>query len=1031
MFPVGTSPYAVAVSDVNDDGKAGIIAGNTTDSNALSALLDQQVVAYSNCFGQTTFPVGSVPTSIAVADINNDGKPDVITANRGTNNVSVSLGLGTSSFGAAANFPTGSGPTSVAVADVNGDGWLDIMTANAPFSSTVSVLLGTGTGSFGVVTSFPVGAAAYSMTVADVNKDGNLDIITANTAFGSVSVLLGTGTGSFGAPALYPTGSQAPVNAGSRSVPVADVNGDGNVDIIVANAYSGRLFVLLGTGTGSFGVATAFPLAAASFLVAIADVNEDGKPDLITSRSVLLGTGTGSFGQATPLDPGDLNIIPWSLTVNDVNRDGKVDLVFSSNNGEGVTAYVSILLGDGTGSFGTATNFPVGLGPTSVAVADVNGDDRLDIMTANQGSNNVSVLLQGPVIGITSQPVAASTVAVGATVTASVSVSGTAPFSYQWYHNSLANAVAGQTSATLTLSNVQLSQAGNYSVVITDCNSVTSTAFNLVVTQPIRYVKADGSGDGSSWALASGDLQAMINAEGVQQVWVAGGTYKPTTTTDRSISFSMKNGVAIYGGFAPTGDPGLAQRNPDSFTTILSGDIDADGTLANNSIQVVNNPTGLTSTAELDGFVITGGNSNVSGNISALGGGMRINGTSSPTLRNCVFQGNYALGGAGIFINGGSPMLVNCLFVANVGGIQGGGVFINGGSPVLTNCTFQGNSASFGTFGSGGGIIMGGSAVLTNCTFQGNSAGYGGAVSLQGGSPTLVNCSFVNNFATNGGAMSTNLGCRPNLINCSFQGNSATTRGGVIENASSSTTTFTNCVLFGNGANTIVNVSSATLTASYSLFEPGVTDYTSGPGNLTTTTSPFASTATTQLAINSPAINAGNSLSYTAAGGPPTDLGGNVRIQNGTIDMGAYELGLNTDLTPVVYARTVQVDGATTLSLVVDVFEINIAPTTAPLTVRITKDAKVALSFDNSLSSVGGRSVQNSAWSFDATQPGYYQLSTSQPMTGGDVRSVGLRGVLSPTGTDGMISLSATVAGGGEDNLANNTDADKIEYFQQ
>lgn len=720
-LPVGTLPSSVGVADINGDGKSDIITTNQTD-NTVSVLLNQQGVAYSNCFSQTTFPVGNGPTSVAVADVNQDGKPDVITANRGSNNVSVSLGTG--SFGAATTFPTGNAPISVAVEDVDGDGHLDIMTANQG-SSNISVLLGTGTGSFGAATSFPLGAAPQSMTVADVNKDGKLDVITANDHFFSVSVLLGTGTGSFGAPALYPTGSRANVIAGSRSVPVADVNGDGNLDIIVANYFSNTLFVLLGTGTGSFGVATAFPLGAGSLAVAVADVNGDGKPDVITSRSVLLGTGTGSFGSATPLDPGDLSILPWSLVVTDVNRDGKADLVFSANNGDGVTAYVSILLGTGTGSFGAATNFSVGNGPTSVAVADVDSDGKLDIITANQGSNNVSVLLQGEAIGFTAQPVSASTVAVGATVTASVSVSGTAPFSYQWYRNSLDSPLPGQTGATLSLSNVQLADAGSYSVVVTDCNSVTSTAFKLVVTQPIRYVKANGSGDGSSWANASGNLQAMINAEGVQQVWVAAGTYKPTSTTARDISFSMKSGVSILGGFPASGNPGLAQRVPDSYTTTLSGDIGTQGVNTDNSYNVVYNASnqGLSNTAILDGFVITGGNANDQTSGKNRGGGIFLV-IGSPIVMNCQIMGNSAIQGGGLFAGNqtNNARFINCSFLNNTATQQGGAINATSANatPNFLNCTFSNNHSntlqgSCVYAGTGGA-----QAILTNCIVWNN-----------------------------------------------------------------------------------------------------------------------------------------------------------------------------------------------------------------------------------------------------------------------------------------------------------------------
>ncbi|GAB4021257.1 choice-of-anchor Q domain-containing protein [Spirosoma koreense] len=674
------------------------------------------------------------------------------------------------------------------------------------------------------------------------------------------------------------------------------------------------------------------------------------------ARSTFIGVaGSGGFGAGSDggggLGGGGAIFVASGIlqmtNVSFMNNSATGGTSTNDNDGKGYGGAIFIFnKADNGGNAAPGTTHDPSVSACGVSFSGNTASDQ-----ANQaGSNDANQYgaITNNALAITQQPTSSSTVALFSSVRVPVGISGS-PTSLQWYQSGPsggATIVSGQTSATLTLTNVQTAQSGSYSLVITNaCNSVTTTAFSLsVTTQPIRYVRAGGSGDGSSWATASGDLQAMINAEGVQQVWVAQGTYKPTSTTARDISFSMKNWVAIYGGFVGN-EAALTERSPASYTTVLSGDIGAVSDATDNSYNVINNPPGLTQTAVLDGVVITGGNAS-----DASGGGM-YNENSSPSLLNCIFLANTATTGGGMY----------------------------------------------------------------NLT----------------SSPSLINCSFLNNTATLGGGMDNN-SSSPTLLNCSFLNNTAgLTGGGAIHNFRG-TLSMTNCVVFGSdGSNTFRNPGGGRLTASYSLFEATVTGYTSGPGNLTTTTSPFVGTATTQLAAGSPAINAGNSLSYTAAGGPATDLGGNVRIQNGTIDMGAYELGLPTDLTPVVYARTFQTGGETTLSLVVDVFEINIAPTTAPLTVRITKDAKVALSFDNSLSSVGGRSVQNSAWSFDATQPGYYQLSTSQPMTGGAVRSVGLTGRLSPGGTAGMISLSATVAGGGEDNLANNTDADKIEYFQQ
>jgi len=159
--------------------------------------------------------------------------------------------------------------------------------------------------------------------------------------------------------------------------------------------------------------------------------------------------------------------------------------------------------------------------------------------------------------------------------------------------------------------------------------------------QTTRYVKpvATGSGDGSSWANASSGLQAMINASASgDAVWVAAGTYKPTSGTDRNISFSMKNGVAIYGGFDGT-ETQLSARDWKANETILSGDIGtADDNSDNSYIVIINNNNGVTSSAVLDGFTITKGNAN-GGNPYSRGGGMH-NIYASPTISNCTFIQN-------------------------------------------------------------------------------------------------------------------------------------------------------------------------------------------------------------------------------------------------------------------------------------------------------------------------------------------------------------------------------------------------------
>src|SRR5215510_11714641 len=238
--------------------------------------------------------------------------------------------------------------------------------------------------SFWAKTDFGTGATRpTSVAVGDFNGDGTLDLAVANQAdslsgsgkhSGTVSILLGTGTGSFRAKT-----DLLGTGGTGGSVVVGDFNGDGKLDLVLNGST-----ILLGTGTGSFGAKTDFNTVG-SGSVAVGDFNGDGKLDLAMANfdsntvSILLGTGTGSFGAKTEFGTGGG---PFSVAVGDFNGDGNLDLAVANFDRD----TVSILVGTGTGSFGARTDFGTGSLPVSVAIGDFNGDGRLDLAAANLGS---------------------------------------------------------------------------------------------------------------------------------------------------------------------------------------------------------------------------------------------------------------------------------------------------------------------------------------------------------------------------------------------------------------------------------------------------------------------------------------------------------------------------------------------------------------------------------------------------------------------------------------------------------------------
>jgi len=380
---VGTSPVSVAIGDIDKDGFPDLAVANLNTQN-ISILR-----GISGGFTAST-PVDAPgsPRAVALADVNRDGNLDLIIALSGTNSIRVILGDATGNFTSAPEvFAVGSAPIAMDLGDFNTDGILDLAVANNS-TGDISVLLGTGTspGLFNPATSFGVGGVLSDLAVGDINHDGALDVAVSNNS-ANVSVLLGNGSGGFGSATGFPTGGTA-----ALGVAIGDLNGDGNVDLALSNRTSNNMTVLPGVGNGSFGSAVAFPTGTGPAALALADISRDGRLDVVTANgsdaSLFLNTTTfaaaGTFGGATTVPVGS---VPHFVTTGDVNHDGRADLAVANYQ----DSTVSIRLGNGDGTFTSTPNIDVGC-PEKVALGDVNLDGKLDIAVASCSGTRIPVL---------------------------------------------------------------------------------------------------------------------------------------------------------------------------------------------------------------------------------------------------------------------------------------------------------------------------------------------------------------------------------------------------------------------------------------------------------------------------------------------------------------------------------------------------------------------------------------------------------------------------------------------------------------
>lgn len=559
-------------SPIAPTGTASFVDTTNGNSNIASASLGTATMAES--FPLSSISLASEPTYMVTADFNGDGIPDfaMVPVNNSVTTITVLLGKGDGTFTTVStNFDAMTAYAHLAVGDFDGDGKPDLVIT--PYDGgPLQIWLGNGDGTFTFKSQYVVDGASYSLgdiKVGDFNGDGNEDIAVIDNNFSdeSIAVLLGNGDGTFTVQ------TQVATTPDPTSLQVADFNDDGILDLAVVDYSGSTISIFLGNGDGTF--------TAKSTLASVSnfdwrwcrtgDFNGDGIPDIAVGNftsangqtaSIFLGNGDGTFTlKSTPTVAQD----PGPISVGDFNGDGILDLAIVSSQSaspEGGSAdEITVLQGNGDGTFTTQSTPAVGDSPVDIATADVNGDGNQDIVVTNEGDNTVSVLLNQITQTATAS---ASGIDVPGTGSHHLQASYSGDSNYSASTSSLITLTAAPIATSLQLSSSGLSVPVGTSLTFTA--TVQQTLAGLSPTGTVQFY------DGSS-ALGS-PVSITIGAATYSTDSLSAGTHSITAQysgdSNYAPSTSAVLSVQIQGTAVATSSPSTSVNAGGSVTETVT-----------------------------------------------------------------------------------------------------------------------------------------------------------------------------------------------------------------------------------------------------------------------------------------------------------------------------------------------------------------------------------------------------------------------------------------------------------------------------